>query len=235
MYTASAAPGWSWRETLSAIPLSLIIICTILGNALVLFVFITRPRFLRSPTHFFIANLALCDFFVGTLVMPFLASLFLNRTWSFGSPFCLAWTMIHFTMCGSSILSTCAVCVERYIGVRWPLNHKEILSRPRIYMGIVGVWSTSLFLMITSLFVFYENISSNPNECGVNRNIGHILIAVVGTLYIPGAIMVVLYSKIYSIASTHLNSIRDQKKSTPSKSHTGVTSDGLISSQESSK
>lgn len=86
---------------------------------------------LRAPTHFFIANLSLADFLVGIMAMPFLATVHVTDRWYFGSGFCYAWVIIHFWLCSASILSTLAVCVERYVGVKYPLRHVEIMSVPR--------------------------------------------------------------------------------------------------------
>jgi hypothetical protein len=100
-------------------------------------------------------------------------------------------------------------------------------------MGILLVWATSVFLMLTSIMPYWKQLSypDNPKtDCPVIRDVPHILIAVVGTLYIPGAIMAVLYWKIYSLATAHMNNLR--KKSMPSKT---VTSTSSVFSSDSSK
>lgn len=199
---------WTWRESLLVIPLGLIVIGTILGNALVLYSAATRSPTFRLPTHFFIANLALADFLVGVLVMPFLAVLQVTGRWYFGPIYCESWTVIHFWLCSSSILSTCAVCIERYIGVRFPLKHKQIMSTQRIWGMIVGVWTLAGLLSIGCLYIWPQPKSPLPFTCAINQQIGHVIVAVVGILYIPAVIMIVLYMKIFAIASRHLKFVK---------------------------
>jgi hypothetical protein len=205
---ASSGPPplyWSWGETLISIPLAFIVIGTIFGNFFVLYAFFTRPRTLRSATHFFIANLAFADFLVGLLVMPYLATLQLTKIWYFGQTYCMFWTVTHFWLCSASILSTCAVCIERYIGVKYPLHHREIMSPQRIGGLIAGVWILAGFLSLSSLFIWPEPYDGDEYKCRINQQIGHVIVAVVGILYIPAAVMIILYWRIYSIATSHLN------------------------------
>ena len=54
----------------------LIILCfvcvmTLLGNSLVILAFIKGPRSIRTHTNYFVVNLAVCDFLVGCLSLPF--------------------------------------------------------------------------------------------------------------------------------------------------------------------
>lgn len=56
--------------------IELIILCfvcvmTLLGNSLVILAFIKGPRSIRTHTNYFVVNLAVCDFLVGCLSLPF--------------------------------------------------------------------------------------------------------------------------------------------------------------------
>ncbi|CAL8089710.1 unnamed protein product [Orchesella dallaii] len=206
---------WTWQETLLAIPLSLIVIGTIFGNFLVLYVVATRSHNLRLPTHFFIANLAVADFLVGVFVMPFLATLQVTGRWYFGDVYCETWTVTHFWLCSASILSTCAVCIERYIGVRFPLKHKEIMNQRRIWGMIACVWVFAGLLTLSSIYIFPEPDIDTPYSCKINQQIGHVIIAVVGILYIPAVIMIVFYWQIYVLATRHLKFLKHNSFAVP--------------------
>jgi len=203
---------WGWGETILSIPLTLIVLGTIIGNFLVLFSFATRTKTLRSPTHFFIANLALADFLVGILVMPYLATLQLTNIWYLGQTFCIFWTVTHFWLCSASILSTCAVCIERYVGVRYPLRHKEIMNSMTLGGIIACVWILAGFLSLLSIFAWPEPYDGNQYSCRLNHQLGHVIVSVVFILYIPAAVMITLYWRIYTIATKHLNQFK--RKST---------------------
>jgi hypothetical protein len=75
----SSSSSLSWIAISLAFFLTLIVITTILGNLLVLIVFLRGGRELRSPSHFLIANLALADFLVSTLCLPFTATQQVNQ------------------------------------------------------------------------------------------------------------------------------------------------------------
>ncbi len=111
--------NWHWVQIAKIAVFTPIVFCAIFGNALALFSFISRFSQMKSPTHFFIANLALADFLVGVLCLPFLAISSVTGVWSFGQEFCFAYIIMHLWFCSCSIYSTCAICVERYIGVRY--------------------------------------------------------------------------------------------------------------------
>lgn len=201
---------WTWRETLLSITLGFIVVGTIFGNFLVLYSAVTRPQHLRLPTHFIIANLAVADFLVGVLVLPFLATLQVTGNWYFGPIYCEAWTVIHFWLCSGSILSTCAVCIERYIGVRYPLNHKQIMNSRNLWTMIICVWILGGTLTLSSLYIWPQPKSENPLQCAINQQKGHVIVAVVGILYVPALTMIILYWRIYAIVSEHMTLMKNR-------------------------
>lgn len=159
---------WNLVRTFQSIIFGTIVFTTILGNLLVLWVFLKNKRSLRSPTHYFIANLSLSDLLVGIFTLPFLAVRNITFRWYFGNFFCEAWTVLHFVFCSASILSTLAVCVERFVGVHWPLRHLRVMGRGNILKGVGGVWTLALVLSALPLLIWREEPSENPLDCRVN-------------------------------------------------------------------
>lgn len=73
---------------------------------------------------------------------------------------------------------------------------------------IFGVWTLAGILSMVPIFVWPEP-KTLPEEkfvCKINQQIGHVIVATVGILYIPAIIMIVLYWRIFVIASRHLKS-----------------------------
>lgn len=95
----------------------------ILGNALVILA-IALNRKLRTVTNCFVLNLAIADMTLGILVLPFSMILLLEKRWMFGRVLCNLWAAVDVLCCTASILSLCAISVDRYIGVTKPLKHK---------------------------------------------------------------------------------------------------------------
>lgn len=110
-------------KVLLGVILEFIVFMTIAGNVLVLFsVFINRR--LRTTTNYLIVSLAVADLLLGLLVLPFSAILEIQHQWIFGSLFCDIWASTDVLCCTASILSLCAISIDRYIGVTKPLNHR---------------------------------------------------------------------------------------------------------------
>lgn len=103
--------------------LEAIVVMTIGGNILVL-LSIKLNRKLRTTTNYFIISLALADLLLGVLVLPFSAILQLEKRWLFGLVFCDIWASTDVLCCTASILSLCAISIDRYIGVKKPLKHR---------------------------------------------------------------------------------------------------------------
>lgn len=201
---------WNGPTVLKSIILTLIVCGTILGNGMVLLAMkFSRDKNLSSSTHYFIANLAAADFCVGVLVLPFLAALTVTGNWYFGQTYCTVWAYTHFWMCSASILSVCAVCIDRYVGVKFPLKHYRLMNRKKVFMISCGVWGTALFLSAVPLAAWPEPPSDNKYVCKINQQLGHVLVASFGILYIPAVIMLVLYGMIYYITVQHFRVLRD--------------------------
>lgn len=188
---------WNIGKTIQSFIFGSVVVGTILGNFLAIFVFLRNRKNLRSPTHFFIANLALADFLVGVLSLPFLATFSVTLRWYFGLHFCYIWTILHFIFCSSSILSTLAVCIERFVGVRYPLKHLRIMNRRTILQIVGGVWVLAVILAALPLVIWPEKPSIKPYDCKINLRLGHVVVASVGIFHLPATAMVVFYYLIY--------------------------------------
>lgn len=95
-----------------AVILGLIVIFTIIGNALVIASVAVNAN-LRATTYYFIANLAIADLLLGTAVLPFSATLEVLQYWAFGQIFCDVWAAVDVLCCTASILSLCVISIDR--------------------------------------------------------------------------------------------------------------------------
>ena len=99
-------------------------IMTIFGNILVLTAVIVNKK-LRTVTNYLVLSLATADLTLGLFVLPFSAIWqLLDKKWIFGSALCEFWAAFDVLCCTASILSLCAISVDRYIGVTEPLRHR---------------------------------------------------------------------------------------------------------------
>lgn len=114
---------WDNSHTLTIIALSSIVVLTVSGNFLLLLAVVVNRK-LRTPTNYLVVSLAIADLLLGLLVLPFSATLQVRKEWIFGSAFCDIWASTDVLCCTASILSLCAISVDRYIGVTRPVRHK---------------------------------------------------------------------------------------------------------------
>lgn len=104
----------------------LILICTatILGNLSVIIAIRVNRKLRARPTYHFIQSLAAADLALGVFVLPFSISLQIQQQWLFGDILCSVWAASDVLCCTASILSLCAISLERYLGVTQPLKHR---------------------------------------------------------------------------------------------------------------
>ncbi|XP_017875569.1 histamine H2 receptor-like isoform X1 [Ceratina calcarata] len=103
----------NWTDLVLAGLFTMLIIVTIVGNTLVIIAVITTRR-LRSVTNCFVSSLAAADLLVGLAVMPPAVVLQLTGgTWELGEVLCDSWVSLDVLLCTASILSLCAISIDR--------------------------------------------------------------------------------------------------------------------------
>ncbi|XP_024859285.1 alpha-1B adrenergic receptor-like, partial [Kryptolebias marmoratus] len=127
----------------------------IVGNILVILAVVCN-RHLRTPTNYFITNLAMADLLLGTTVLPVSATLEVLDYWVFGRIFCDIWAAVDVLCCTASIMSLCVISIDRYIGVRYPLQYPVIVTRRRALLAMLGVWILSVVISIGPLLGWKE-------------------------------------------------------------------------------
>jgi len=100
----------------------LVAIFSIIGNLMVIIVF-RRERKLRRRTNYYIVSLAMADFLVGSLGIPFaiLASIGLPKNLHA----CLFTVSLLVVLCTISIFCLVAVSVDRYWAILYPMAYSR--------------------------------------------------------------------------------------------------------------
>ncbi len=159
-----------------AVPLGLalgtFIIFAVAGNILVILSVVCN-RHLRSPTNYFIVNLAIADLLLGTTVLPVSATLEILGFWVFGRIFCDVWAAVDVLCCTASIMSLCVISIDRYIGVSHPLQYPNIVTGRRALLAMLGIWVLSLVISIGPLLGWKEPPVTGRH--GVRNNRGTLL------------------------------------------------------------
>ncbi|XP_058137579.1 alpha-1B adrenergic receptor [Dasypus novemcinctus] len=175
------------------------ILFAIVGNILVI-LSVACNRHLRTPTNYFIVNLAIADLLLSFTVLPFSAALEVLGYWMLGRIFCDIWAAVDVLCCTASILSLCAISIDRYIGVRYSLQYPTLVTRRKAILALLSVWVLSTVISIGPLLGWKEPAPNDDKECGVTEEPFYALFSSLGSFYIPLAVILVMYCRVYVVA-----------------------------------
>ncbi|XP_066271311.1 prokineticin receptor 2-like [Branchiostoma lanceolatum] len=164
----------SFRVALGAVYILIIIVCGV-GN-LAFLVVIGRFKKTRTKTNLLIANLALSDFVVAILCVPFSLDYYVINAggWRYGGELC---TLVNYVRMVSLHVSTNAlvvIAIDRYITIvrhRW-----RRVGRTGAILVSVGVWITSFLIAIPSakFSTVQPHFHQSSSFCGVVWHVRHI-------------------------------------------------------------
>ncbi|XP_051834776.1 alpha-1B adrenergic receptor [Antechinus flavipes] len=196
----STPPELDIRRAISVgIVLGAFILFAIVGNILVI-LSVACNRHLRTPTNYFIVNLAIADLLLSFTVLPFSAALEVLGYWVLGRIFCDIWAAVDVLCCTASILSLCAISIDRYIGVRYSLQYPTLVTRKKAILALLSVWVLSMVISIGPLLGWKEPAPKDEKECGVTEEPFYALFSSLGSFYIPLAVILVMYCRVYIVA-----------------------------------
>lgn len=184
-----------WETVLIGTIEGLSILITLFGNVLVILaVFSYRP--LRNVQNFLIVSLAVSDLSVACLLLPFSAVNYLAGRWVFGSIFCDIWLSSDIFFCTASILNLCAIALDRYFAIRCPIAYATRRTLRTVLVLIAAVYVMSALISIPPLFG-WRNDRPDPTVCQHTDQRGFVVYSAMGSFFLPGAVMGVVYLNVY--------------------------------------
>ncbi|XP_029459941.1 alpha-1A adrenergic receptor [Rhinatrema bivittatum] len=175
------------------------IIFGVLGNILVI-LSVACHRHLQTVTHYFVANLAVADLLLTSMVLPFSATFEILGYWVFGRIICNIWAAVDVLCCTASIMSLCAISIDRYIGVSYPLRYPAIMTEKRGLLALLCIWALSLVISIGPLFGWKEPAPEDETVCKITEEPGYAIFSAVGSFYLPLTIILIMYCRVYIVA-----------------------------------
>ncbi|KFU84808.1 D(1C) dopamine receptor, partial [Chaetura pelagica] len=206
-------------RVLTAAFLFLLILSTLLGNTLVC-VAVVKFRHLRSKvTNFFVISLAVSDLLVAVLVMPWKAATQVLGSWPFGA-FCDVWVAFDITCSTASILNLCIISVDRYWAISNPFCYQRNMTQ-HVALAMIGVtWLLSLLISFIPVQLEWHkdgglqshqesrfNTTREEENCDSSLNRTYAISSSLISFYIPVAIMVGMYTRIFRIARRQIRRI----------------------------
>ncbi|NWW68562.1 DRD5 protein, partial [Ifrita kowaldi] len=199
--------------------LALLILSTLLGNALVCAA-VLRFRHLRSKvTNLFVVSLAVSDLLVAVLVMPWRAASDVLGFWPFGA-FCDLWVAFDITCCTASILHLCLISLERYWAIASPFRCQGMV-RPRVaFVAIGAAWLLSLLISFIPVQLRWHKeraqaaLNGSAEQGGCDPSLGrtYAISSSLISFYIPVAVMLGTYGRLFRIARRQLRRVRSLER-----------------------
>ncbi|XP_012939373.1 orexin receptor type 1 [Aplysia californica] len=112
----------------------------VVGNFLVCFV-VLRSKHMQTVTNLFIVNLAGADAVVLVLCSPSTVLQAVTESWFLGEAMCKVVHVFQITVVSVSVLTLCAIAVERYFAICRPL--KSRITMRKVTVTIVIIWVIS--------------------------------------------------------------------------------------------
>ncbi|XP_076141084.1 alpha-1A adrenergic receptor [Alosa pseudoharengus] len=177
-------------------------VCGVLGNVLVILSVVCH-RHLRTVTHYFIVNLAVADLLLSAAVLPFSLALELLGRWVFGRLLCNVWAVLDVLCCTASILSLCAISVDRFLAVSRPLQYPALVTGRRGLVAVAMLWTLAAAISVGPLLGWRQPMPEDESVCRVNEDPGYVLFSALGSFYVPLAVILVMYCRVYVVARRH--------------------------------
>ncbi|XP_053678704.1 probable G-protein coupled receptor No18 [Anopheles nili] len=210
----------------ASIIVTILMIIIVVGNMLVI-IAIATEKTLKNIQNWFIASLAVADFFLGLVIMPFSLANELMGYWIFGNWWCDVHSAMDVLLCTSSIMNLCLISLDRYWSITKAIEYLKSRTPARAAFMIAAVWIMSALVCIPPLLGWKAQRPEGHVElpqCQLSQDIGYVLYSALGSFYIPSCIMVFVYIRIYFAAKARARrGIRKKPLKPPSEQDTSFT------------
>lgn len=192
----------------------------VMGNILVILSVACHPH-LRSMAHYFVANLAVADLLLSSMVLPFSAASEALGRWAFGPSLCNAWTALDVLCCTASILSLTVISVDRCVAVSYPLRYPSFATGRRALAAVAALWALSTAISVGPLFGWRDPMPEDESVCRVNEEPGYAIFSAACSFYVPLTVILAMYCRVYVVARHKTRSNRGTKTN-------GLTKQGVM-------
>ena len=135
---------------IASIVVTLLMIVVVVGNMLVI-IAIATEKALKNIQNWFIASLAVADFFLGLVIMPFSLANEIMGYWIFGNWWCDIHSAMDVLLCTASIMNLCLISLDRYWSITQAVDYLKKRTPVRAAVMITLVWILSGLICIPPL------------------------------------------------------------------------------------
>ncbi|CAH1641439.1 unnamed protein product [Spodoptera littoralis] len=122
--------------------------------------------------------------------------------WELGWILCDIWISLDILLCTASILSLCAISVDRYLAVTRPLTYSRRRRSKKLALTMIFfVWIAAGAITCPPMFGWYEPDHNQNGNCRYNQNPGYVVFSAMGSFFLPMAVMVYVYARISCVVA----------------------------------
>ncbi|XP_029012664.2 trace amine-associated receptor 7a-like [Betta splendens] len=164
-------------------------------------------RQLHTPTNLLLLSLAVCDFFVGLIVMP-IQTLLTEPCWLLGDLLCVLCNLVASIIVCSSIVNMVLISVERFVAICHPLSYHNRVTEKKVRIFIFLCW---IYGVLYSLSILSDNLkqpgrfTSCYGECVISINGDADLVL---SFIAPISAIIILYVRVFVVAVSQARSLR---------------------------
>ncbi|XP_078397416.1 trace amine-associated receptor 4-like [Cetorhinus maximus] len=186
--------------------ISISILITIFGN-LVVIISVFHFKQLQTPTNCLLLSLAVVDFLVGFIVLPYSMVRSVETCWYFGEVFCKIHSIIDIVLTIVSIYTLCFIAIDRYYAMCDPLLHPIKITLPVTIVTVILIWVFAVFYGLSVVLLDFSKksvddymaVRSCEGSCTAYHKFeGHLEALIV--FFIPIFIILGIYVKIFFVA-----------------------------------
>ncbi|XP_017470684.1 PREDICTED: alpha-2 adrenergic receptor [Rhagoletis zephyria] len=153
---------------IASVIVTILMIIIVVGNMLVI-IAIATEKSLKNIQNWFIASLAVADFFLGLIIMPFSLANELMGYWIFGSWWCDIHSAMDVLLCTASIMNLCLISLDRYWSITKAVDYLKSRTPARAAIMIAAVWIMSALICIPPLLGWKKKMPEGPlPKCAVS-------------------------------------------------------------------
>ncbi|XP_046729916.1 trace amine-associated receptor 6-like [Silurus meridionalis] len=212
-----------------------VVLLTVCGNLLVI-ISVLHFKQLHTPTNMLVLSLAVSDFLVGALIMPFMLIWMVESCWIFGRVFCTFFVFVGCVLISLSIYIVALISVDRCLALSNPFFYTNTITRRTMSIVVYFNWCVCLMYIIT-FFYFNGNFMDLvmcPGECIYFVNEIWTVIDIIFSFIFPVSVIIILYSRVFLIAKKHATAIRELNNHTRPQTQK-ITSHSMKSERKAAK
>ena len=187
----------------------LIMFLTTLGNLLVCFAVLIYEN-LQTRTNMMLLSLAVSDLLM-VLSMAFNSTMVWYGEWQFSGTICTVVSSLALTLCFISILHLCLLSIDRYMSIKKPFKHRELMSKRTVMVLVVLIWLVPSVVVNLPYadFDFRSSVFGCLKNSSQHHNPSSSFLLVLIFVILPFSVLFYVYIYLFKVVRQHARRIVD--------------------------